>query len=79
MESMGWFKNQQARNKAKKAGEAMPRTGGLADRMTDAVDAKVNESREREQRVKEATDAVAADGGTAGDVLRAARDAAKKD
>lgn len=39
-----WYKNQKARHEAKLAGAPRPRTGGLADRASDAMEARVNAS-----------------------------------
>jgi hypothetical protein len=44
---MSWWKNQKVRHDAKKAGLPRPRTGGIGDRIGEALDAKVDESNEK--------------------------------
>jgi hypothetical protein len=50
---MGWYSNQKARHEAAKRGDERPRTGGLGDKLADAVDRKVEQSKEREAALAE--------------------------
>jgi hypothetical protein len=54
---MGWYQNQKARHEAKLAGAERPRTGGLGDRISDALDEKVEASKVREAEYRKYAEA----------------------
>lgn len=51
---MSWWKNQKARHEAKKRGEARPRTGGLGDKMSDALESTIEKSQSNVEQLEQA-------------------------
>lgn len=51
---MGWYSNQKARHEAHKVGEARPVTGGIGDRISTALDTKVEQAHDRQDRASAA-------------------------